>query len=253
MTEIEAVDQVCSGAGESGLCKGGTVLVHASLRSMGTVPGGAKTVVHGLLSALGPEGTLLMPALSYAHVDMYRPVFDVRRTPSNVGAIPEHFRKRPGTVRSIHPTHSVCGVGPAADAILGSHQRDESPCGANSPFRRLRDSGGQILFLGCGLKPNTSMHGVEELAEPPYLFGDRVSYRAILPDGDEIEGHTRRHGFAGWAQRYDRLGSLLGDDGLSQGKILEATVCVLECREMWERAHEALRGDPFYFVERSRR
>jgi aminoglycoside 3-N-acetyltransferase len=143
-------------------------------------------------------------------------------------------------------------VGAEVEALLGSHQRDKTPCGANSPFRKLWECGGQILFLGCGLRPNTSMHGVEELEEPPYLFGDKVSYRAILPDGSEIEGRTRRHDFSGWSQRYDRIGPLLSDGGLSEGKILEATVHVLECRAMWERAHEALRRDPFTFVERRR-
>ena len=253
MTKAEAVGRICDGARESGMRRGGTALVHSSLSSMGIVPGGAETVVQGLLSALGETGTLLMPALSYAHVDMAHPVFDMRRTPSNVGAIPEHFRRRRGTVRSIHPTHSVCGVGPDTDEILGSHQRDESPCGANSPFRRLRDCGGQILFLGCGLRPNTSMHGVEELVEPPYLFGEMVSYRAILPDGSEVVGRTRRHGFSGWSQRYDRVGPLLGEDGLSEGKVLQATVHVLACRTMWDRAREALRADPFFFVERRKR
>ena len=253
MIQKEAVDRIRGEASESGLRRGGALLVHASLSSMGAVPGGPETVVLGLLSALGTEGTLLMPALSYAHVDKVHPVFDVWRTPSNVGAIPEHFRQRAGTVRSIHPTHSVCGIGPEADSILGGHQLDESPCGANSPYRRLRDHDGQILFLGCGLRPNTSMHSVEELEVPPYLFGDMVPYRAILPDGSEVEGRTRRHGFSGWSQRYDRVGPLLGRDGLREGKILAATVHVLACRTMWERAHEALRGDPFAFVERRNR
>jgi len=48
-----------------GLREGGVLLVHASLRSLGKVPGGAETVVRGLLHALGEKGTLLMPALSY--------------------------------------------------------------------------------------------------------------------------------------------------------------------------------------------
>jgi len=81
--------------------------VHTSLRSLGKVPGGAETVVRGLLYALGENGTLLTPALSYASVGVNNPVFDVLHTPSCVGALPEYFRTRPGTIRSVHPTHSV--------------------------------------------------------------------------------------------------------------------------------------------------
>jgi aminoglycoside 3-N-acetyltransferase len=101
-----------------GVRQGGVLLVHSSLSAMGHVIGGAETVIQGLLEALGPEGTLLMPALSYEIVTPERSTFDVRRTPSNVGIIPEYFRTRPGTRRSVHPTHSACGVGPLTQATL---------------------------------------------------------------------------------------------------------------------------------------
>ncbi len=223
--------------------------MHASLSSLGRVPGGAETVVRGLLQALGPEGTLLLPALSYNHVDMDSPVFDLTRTASNVGAIPEYFRTRPGTVRSVHPTHSVCGLGNDVSRFLGDHHKDTTPCGGHSPFRRLRDLGGQVLFLGCGPRPNTSMHGVEEVAQAPYLFGETVDYRAVLPDGSAIEARCRRHGFKGWAQRYDRIEPLMSAEHLQTGRVLEATVHVLDCRAMWAAALEAMTRDPYHFVE----
>ncbi|MFH1086336.1 MAG: AAC(3) family N-acetyltransferase, partial [Chloroflexota bacterium] len=196
------------------------------------------------------EGTLLLPALSYERVGPAQPVFDVRRTPSNVGAIPEHLRTRPGTRRSLHPTHSVCGVGPRAAEFLGEHHLGETPCGPYSPFRKLRDAGGQLVFLGCGLRPNTSMHGVEELALPPYLFREMVTYRAILPDGGEVAVRSRRHGFVGFRQRYDRIGALLAPEGeLRVGPVLAATVYVLEAAAVWARGVAALSEDPLHFVE----
>ncbi|MFP6646122.1 MAG: AAC(3) family N-acetyltransferase, partial [Candidatus Latescibacterota bacterium] len=69
------------------------------------------------------------------------------------------------------------------------------------PLRKLRDLGGQLLFLGCGLRPNTSMHGVEELVEPPYLFGDDITYTLHL--GDERREVTCR------TPRLCRLGAAL--------------------------------------------
>lgn len=250
MDEREAQKRITEDLLSSGLRRGGDVLVHSSLCSMGHVPGGAETVTRGLLEALGSDGTLLMPALSYEYVDAAQPVFDVRRTRSCVGTIPEYFRTRPGTIRSVHPTHSVCGIGAQAERILREHHLDDTPCGAHSPYRVLRDRGGQVLFLGCGLRPNTSMHGVEELARPPYLFGPSVTYRIILPDGNEMEMPCLRHDFTGWAQRYDRVGPLIEDEGLSTGRILDATVHILECRTMWERGLAALTGDPLFFVEK---
>jgi aminoglycoside 3-N-acetyltransferase len=250
-SEIETQNRIAVDLIECGLRPGGIVLVHSSLSSMGYVPGGAETAIRGLLAALGPEGTLLLPALSYEYVGAGQRVFDLLHTPSNVGTIPEHFRTRQGALRSICPTHSVCGVGPLAEAILGEHHLDETPCGPHSPFRRLRDLGGQILFLGCGLGPNTSMHGVEELARPPYLFGEMITYRVILADGDEISLPLRHHGFQGFRQRYERIEPLLvlGKE-LRVGKVLAATAYLLEAQAMWQKALAALEKDKLFFVER---
>lgn len=248
-TALETQARLAADLRALGVRLGGVLLVHSSLRSLGPLRGGAETVVLGLLDALGVEGTLLMPALSYETVGAHNPAFDVRHTPSCVGALSEYFRTRARTQRSIHPTHSVAGVGPHAATLLGDHMQSTTPVGPNSPFRKLRDVGGQILFLGCGLRPNTSMHGVEELVEPPYLFAGFVNYRVALADGSEAEMRVRSHDFAGWAQRYDRLGPLLEGRGLRAGPVMQARAHLLEAGPMWEIAQAALVRDPLYFVE----
>jgi aminoglycoside 3-N-acetyltransferase len=229
----------------------GVLLVHSSLRSLGRLPGGAETVVRGLLRALGAGGALLMPALSYATVNRDHPVFDLQATPSCVGALTEYFRTRPATRRSIHPTHSVCATGLSAAALLADHELDTTPVGPRSPFSRVRDAGGQVLFLGCGLRPNTSMHGVEELVEPPYLFDGETDHRVLLsrPGGGELMMRVRRHNFDGWEQRYDRLQPLMESRGLRVGPVLAATAHLIEAAAMWETALAALRRDPLYFVD----
>jgi aminoglycoside 3-N-acetyltransferase len=249
MTEQEAQDRIASDLLKAGLRCGGAALVHSSLSSLGHVPGGAETVIRALLDALGPDGTLLLPALSYEHANARSPFFDVDHTPSNVGLIPETFRTRPGTLRSVCPTHSVCGAGPRAQELLGEHHLDDTPCGPRSPFRKLRDAGGQVVFLGCGLRPNTSMHAIEEIAQPPYLFGPLVTYQVTLPTGERVNQNCRSHNFKGWGQRYDRIGPLLKDGGLHTGMVLAAYVYVLDCQPMWEQALAAYARDPLYFVE----
>ena len=250
MSAVEMRRRIAAELLESGLRRGGEALVHSSLSSLGHVPGGAETVVEGLLEGLGDEGTLLLPALSYEHVNARQPQFDVRHTPSNIGTIAEYFRTRPGSRRSLHPTHSVCGVGLRAGELLGEHHLDCTPCGPHSPFRRLREMGGQVVLLGCGMRPNTSIHGVEELVEPPYLFGETVHFELVNANGQVIPMDCRCHGFRGWAQRYERAGGLLEGDGLKVGTVLQATVHILEAEAMWARGEEALKGDPLFFVER---
>ena len=234
---------------DSGLRRGGVVLVHSSLSSLGHVPGGAETVIRGLLEALGPEGTLLFPALSYETVNPEQPVFDIMASPSNIGAIPETFRKRPGTLRSICPTHSVSGAGPLAAALLGEHHLDDTPCGPHSPYRKLPEADGQILFLGCGMRPNTSMHAVEEVTHPPYLFGEMAIYEVIDPDGNVTTQPCRRQNFRGYAQRYERIAPLMTPGELHVGHVLEADAEIIDAAPMWKKAIEAYRSDPLYFVE----
>jgi aminoglycoside N3'-acetyltransferase len=44
--------------GELGVRPGDVVMVHASLRAIGPVVGGANTIIRALLDAVGPAGTL---------------------------------------------------------------------------------------------------------------------------------------------------------------------------------------------------
>jgi len=233
-----------------GVRENGLLMVHASLRALGKIEGGAETIVRALLDVLGESGTLLLPALSYETVTAANPTFDVRKTPSCVGALPEYFRRREGTVRSIHPTHSVCAVGAQACELLSGHENDSTPCGANSPFHKLPHYKGQILFLGCGLRPNTSMHAIEELSEPPYLYGDMLEYRITGEDGRVIKRSIRGHNFSGWIQRYERLAQLLDKNSLRTGKVLDANCHLIEAAAMWPAAHEKLKEDPLFFVKR---
>ena len=244
------MSELVNGWLDLGVRPGGVLLVHASLRSLGPVEGGAETVVVSLLEALGPQGTLLMPALSYASVGPRSPVFDVTATPSCVGALPEYFRTRPGTTRSVHPTHSMSGAGPRVQELFSEHIRSTTPCGPYSPFAKLPQVNGQILFLGCGLRPNTSMHAVEERIVPIYLFDDEVDYQIILADGSQSRMVVRNHNFQGWGQRYDRIAQYLSAPALRQGNVLQANCYLVETPAMWAAALEALHKDPLCFVER---
>jgi aminoglycoside 3-N-acetyltransferase len=232
-----------------GMRPGGVLIVHSSLRALGPVPGGAQAVIEALLAALGPEGTLLMPALTYERVTRAHPFFDVRNTPSNVGIIPETFRQRVATKRSLHPTHSVCAVGPLASALLAPHIEDSTPCGPHSPFHNLPKYNGQILMLGCGLEPNTSMHAIEELIEPPYLYSQPTAYTLVREDGTDFVKTYTPHGFDGWEQRYERAQDVLPASALKRGPVLQAEAWLIESAALWEHALSALRKDPLYFVE----
>ena len=146
----ERIAQIARDTRELGICPGDTVLVHSSLKSLGKgVP--PEDVIRGLGMAVGESGTLMFPALSYSSCNREHPYFDYHRSPSNVGAIPEYFRTEvDGVVRSMNPTHSCCALGRYAEELTKDHWQDHTPCGANSPYRRLYELSGKILFIGSG-------------------------------------------------------------------------------------------------------
>jgi aminoglycoside 3-N-acetyltransferase len=250
MMKRELLNSFCDQLRDIGVKEGDVVLVHSSLSSLGYVPGGASSVLEGLHQTVGEKGTLLLPALSYETVTPENPYFDVLRTPSNVGAIPEYFRKNIAQKRSMNPTHSVSGLGRFAHELLSEHSLDDTPCGEHSPFQKLPKYNGKILFMGCGLSPNTSMHAIEEHVNPPYLFGEYYTYRMLDENGNESMMKCRSHGFKGWKQRYDRMESLLNENQMHTGEVLGAKVYLMDAGALWEKALPILKQDPLYFVDR---
>lgn len=240
----QIADDLCS----LGIRPGDIVLVHSSLKSLGVVPGGPETVIRGILNAIGDAGTLLMPALSYMQVPHH--IHNTLQTPSNVGTLPEYFRKREGTLRSVHPTHSVCGIGKAAGKLFANHHRDSTPCGPNSPLNLMIELDAKIIMLGCGLCPNTTMHALEEYVPPPYLFGEDCAYTITDWSGKTYTKTYRKHGFQGWRQRYDRIIEVPNAEIVRTGKVMDADVFLLNSRALKSAVLAKLKEEPLYFVDK---
>lgn len=247
---MEIIDLMAAQLKVLGIDSGDTVLIHSSLKSLGE-PVSPDKVIEALIRAVGSDGTVVFPALSYLYCNKNNRFFDYYSTPSNVGAIPEYFRtKVKGVIRSLNPTHSCCALGKNADYVTSGHILDTTPCGANSPFRRVRELGGKVLFLGCGMRPNTSMHAVEELYVPDYLFGDTYEYQMTDREGNLFVHYCRAHDFAGVTQRYDRLAGLLeAGTELKTGYVLKAFCHLIDAEAMWIKAGEKYAENPHYFVD----
>ena len=237
-----------------GIEKGDIVLMHSSFRSLGPVEGGMDGFFQALFDVLGERGTLILPTLSYGAVTRENPVFDVRNTPSCVGAMPEYFRYLPGACRSLSPTHSCAAKGYLAREITQGQLADDTPLGIHSPFRRLAQMNGKTLFLGCSIRPHTMMHGVEEAAGVPYVLQEEKSPFTVIDEtGKQHEIFVHRHCFRinglHYLQRYDRLGALLDENEWKKGKIAQADCDLISARAAWEKALSAMQKNPFCFVE----
>jgi aminoglycoside 3-N-acetyltransferase len=139
------------------------IVVHSSLRAVGAVQGGADAVASALVEAVGPDGLVVAPTFTY---DSAR--FDPVRTPGRTGALSEAFRRRPDSVRSLHPFYSVAAVGQAARSLCADHEL-RLATGLNTPLDRLSAAGGSVLLLGVDHTSNTTAHVGEFHAAAPYL------------------------------------------------------------------------------------
>ncbi|MFI6338151.1 aminoglycoside N(3)-acetyltransferase [Streptomyces sp. NPDC050535] len=180
-----------------GLEAGSVLLVHASLRSLGKVEGGAVTVLRALRRALGPDGTVIVPTFtsdnsdtSAAHRERVRglsdearaafrrhmPPFDPATTPSTgMGVLAETIRLHPESLRSAHPQTSFAALGPRAVKVTADHSPD-CHLGEQSPLARLYDLRAHILLLGVTFDSCTAFHlGEYRLDSPP-----RRSYRCVI-------------------------------------------------------------------------
>lgn len=187
-------DDILKGLRELGVTNGSVLAVHSSLKSIGTVDGDGETVVEALKSAVGRRGTLLMPAFTEP-----ADVFHVRDAPSTTGRVTEVLRLSDGSVRSLHPTHSVVAWGRFARHLTRDHHRHQA-LGLNSPFHRLLRHGGKVLFIGVDLTKASIVHVAESIARAPYqdIFypgyqrktvlvaanGRRCTYRPLNNPGD---------------------------------------------------------------------
>jgi aminoglycoside 3-N-acetyltransferase len=162
-----------------GLTEGSTVMVHASVSHLGYVEGGPEAIIDALLELVGPRGCVMMPAFSGrgSMLDWLESgeVFDVRYTPSESGLLPETFRKRPGVLRSIHPTNSVLGWGRNAKELLQDHHKSHTPFGTKTPFGRMAEKDDACILL-IDTYIRSLLHHLQERVDYPNLFlpGDKT-------------------------------------------------------------------------------
>ena len=242
---------------EAGVNADDLVLVHSSLSAFGHVEGGADAVIDAFLEVLGPNGTLLMPTFTQSAIycdgewitsKAYRP-FNVAKPEVWVGKIPATFCQRPGVLRSAHPTHSVAGCGPLAEKCLADHRETDPPTCRRSPFGKLVDHNGRMVWFGADLATATFFHFLEDEMDLPYL--KPALCRVEREDGtiDSVlvprwlPGHRDFYRFPGESSKmYRRLIEMrlaIRSAALGLGQIK-----LIDSAQMYELGMAALKSDP---------
>lgn len=227
-----------------------TVLIHSSLKSIGEVEGGIETVFDALEEYLA-DGLLVFPTLTYSIVNDQQPIFSVTDTPSVVGAMTEIFRKRPGVVRSLHPTHSLAAKGKDAAQFVAGHEKFNSPEHRESPWGRLYDRHAKIMFIGTRtIACNTFLHSVEEWLPVPDMLTE-TAHDLYVIDTEGVKHHVPLHRHVGSHSQFYGLMEkpFLDAGGLTYGVFGSAKVYLLDARIAGDVTLDLLKKEPFFFTK----
>ena len=206
-----------------------TLLIHSSMKSIGEVDGGADAVLDMLMEYFKESGLLLFPTLSYRSINAGITRFNVAETPACTGILPELFRKKPGVVRSLHPTHSLAAFGRDAAEFTSGHEKADTPAPAGSPWWKILQRKGKIMFIGTGISCNTFLHGMDEWLNLPGFLTEHVEDLEVVDyNGNIMKSPQHRH-CAGRNTYYGSLESRFDAAGaIVRGKFGNADVHVLD-------------------------
>jgi aminoglycoside 3-N-acetyltransferase len=253
-----------------GVEPGQTVMVHASVRSVGEVAGGPDQIHLALKDALTGEGTLMMYASCPSYYDEVGrgnltadqerevleklPAFDplTARSARDNGALVELLRTYPGSLVNPHVARFV--VWGRHAGLLLSQQPWSYAFGSGSALQRFVQLDGRILLIGSDHDTTTFLHYAEHIVDIPgkrvarYKVPVNENGRRIWREMEEFD--TADEGaHPNWP---DRFFARLVDEYLARTRNRGATVgdapCFLfDARGLLElalRAMKAVAADP---------
>ena len=245
-------DDLTEGFQRLGLKEGDQVVLHASLKSIGDVDGGAAMVLHRLLKVLGKSGTLAMPTFTSVarHSSLHDnytkrgcwcegkesrhlPFIPELQPDKNLGEIAHRLCSWPSSVRSRNPAYSFVAVGNESD-----HLTHNSPLqDPLQPLKTLLKRNPKIVTLGVNLESVTALH----LAEQRYLPDKFFTERALTVTS---KGQTWVDVVAlGCSNGFEKLATHLDGAEFKETQIGSANSRLYDMKMLVKRAEELLSKD----------
>lgn len=246
-------EDLVEGFRKLGVEEGDTLLVHNSYKAFGGVDGGPQIVINALETALGPDGTLIMPTFNFDFTKGQP--WDVRSTPSQMGVLTELVRVDPRAKRVFHPIYSFAVIGKHAE-MLGN-LRYKSSYERNSVFGKLRELDGKIMVIGLSYTNSmTFFHHIEQMEGVDYRF-----LKHFTGEVTDENGNTYTDTFEMLVRDIDKgvvtevnpMGELMEKAGIiKMGKIGEAEVKLMKANDIYEFTAREMKRDPLllYYIKK---
>ena len=235
-----------------GITPADTVLIHTSLKSVGTVEGGANGFIDAFCEYLS-DGLFLIPTHTWDSVNADNPVYDVATSIPCIGTVPRVAAFRRDGIRSLHPTHSVWAYGKDAETFLRGEEHAQSPAPVGFCWDRLADVSAKILLIGVGHNRNTFIHSIDERMALADRLGE-TPYQVTIIDyqGNRLSHPIRPHSCSKTydvSQFYVNFEEpLVALGAQSMGKLGNAAVRIVDarkCREIISRIYSRAESDIF--------
>jgi aminoglycoside 3-N-acetyltransferase len=231
-----------------GVKKGDLLNVKCSMKSIGKVQGGARTLIDALIEVVGPEGTIVTDSFIIVFREKEaknKPISD-ENTPSYAGALANAMIEHPLAKRSKHPVQKFVAIGAIADELTSNHGPNSY---AYNVLRVMCSRGGKNLKIGTdekvvGVGTTHVAIGILRFKQLRQVAG--VYY---LDDNGKKEFFERNwagicaDGLIKFIPFYEKGGAVI-----SKGTIGQSEAKITDMRRTLEIELEILRKDPTFFM-----
>jgi aminoglycoside 3-N-acetyltransferase len=257
--DVIKFDNIINFLREFGITNGSTLLVHSSYDAIKYSRKLPREIVDDLITLVGLDGNLLMPANRVFDENNEVIEFNLRKSKIWSGALPYAMSLRKDAKISRFPINSVVVIGKDAEEMTLNNIKEEfsTPCGRNSAWYQCYLKNAYILGLGIDLTHSLTMTHVAEdswESEWPIMDWYEIKKYEVIDKDFRIRINVRQRREK-WGKYYFAERKLAKDleraNILKIFKIQGIDIQLIRSKDLIEflRSRNA-KGYPFYGVSR---
>ena len=196
LNKIYTKDDILAQLADMKLPRNKIVLAHSSLRLVGKLEEGPKTLLDAMIEYFTVEGGLFcVPTHTWGNIGK-EITLDMTDPATCLGAFSDFAVADPRGKRSLNPTHSMAVFGDEAkvSAFIDGEDRISSGTAPESCYGKIYREGGYILLIGVSHARNTYLHCVDEiLGVPNRITKEPREMRIKLASGEVLTRLVKGH------------------------------------------------------------
>ncbi len=161
---------------KAGIPEGCLLHLKVSLKAIGKIDGGPKTLLNALIKTVGSSGTLVIDSFTTSYPlplsEEHATQISTKESPSYAGALANVMIQHPDSVRSNHPIQRFTAIGAMAEELMNAHTPES---GGYDVLERMAELNAMNLSVGR----NTVGVGTTHVAIEKMGFGKKRSSMGV--------------------------------------------------------------------------